>query len=64
MTRYIFLHDEKNGKQVLDGKRGNLITITDPKTGVATNLPVLTVKPTVTDYVDPNAPALLIAPKA
>jgi hypothetical protein len=57
MTRYIFLPDEKNGKQVLDGKRGNLITITDSKTGVATNLTILTVKPEVTDYVAPASSA-------
>ena len=56
MPRYIFLPDEKNGKQVLDGKRGTLVTIDDPKTGIATPHPILTVKPDVSDYVAPVAP--------
>lgn len=51
MTRYIFIPDIKAGKHVLDGARGNLITIEDPKVAIATKLPILTVKPAVTDYV-------------
>jgi hypothetical protein len=56
MTRYIFIPNDKTGKQVLDGVRGNLITIEDPKASIATKLPILTVKPDVTDYVAPVAP--------
>ena len=55
MTRYIFIPDPKNGKQMLDGVRGNLVTVEDPKVGIATNLPILTTKPVVTDYVAPSA---------
>lgn len=54
MTRYIFIPDIKAGKQVLDGVRGNLITIEDPKAAIATKLPILTEKPAVTDYVAPS----------
>jgi hypothetical protein len=54
MTRYIFIPNDKTGKQLLDGVRGNLITIEDPKASIATKLPILTVKPTVTDYVAPS----------
>lgn len=52
MTRYIFIPDIKAGKHVLDGVRGNLITIEDPKVAIATKLPILTAKPAVTDYVE------------
>lgn len=55
MTRYIFIPDAKNGKQLLAGVRGNLVTVEDPKVGIATTLPVLTVKPVVTEYVPPSA---------
>ena len=55
MPRYIFLPDEKNGKQVLDGKRGNLATIENDKASIVTPHPILTVKPDVTDYVAPVA---------
>jgi hypothetical protein len=55
MTRYIFLPDDKNGKHVLDGKRGTLLTITDPKASIVTPHPVLTEKPDVIDYVAPSA---------
>lgn len=55
MTRYIFLPDDKNGKHVLDGKRGTLLTITDPKARIVSPHPILTVKPDVTDYVAPSA---------
>ena len=52
--RYIFIPNEKAGKHVLDGVRGNLITIEDPKVAIATKLPILTAKPAVTDYVEPK----------
>jgi hypothetical protein len=55
MTRYIFLPDDKNGKHVLGGKRGTLLTITDPKASIVTPHPVLTEKPDVIDYVAPSA---------
>jgi hypothetical protein len=55
MTRYIFLPDDKNGKHVLDGKRGTLVTITDPKASIVTPHPVLTEKPDVIDYIAPSA---------
>ena len=55
MTRYIFLPDEKNGKHVLDGKRGTLVTIENDKARIVTPHPVLTVKPDVIDYVAPVA---------
>lgn len=55
MTRYIFLPDEKNGKHVLDGKRGTLVTIENDKANIVTPHPVLTVKPDVTDYVASTA---------
>lgn len=55
MPRYIFLPDDKNGKQVLDGKRGNLATIENEKAAIVTPHPILTVKPAVTDYVAPSA---------
>jgi hypothetical protein len=51
MIRYIFIPDAKNGKQLLAGVRGNLVVVEDPKVGIATSLPVLTVKPLVTDYI-------------
>jgi hypothetical protein len=54
-TRYIFIPEAKGGKHVLDGVRGNLITIEDPKVAIATKLPILTEKPAVTDYVAPSA---------
>ena len=54
MTRYIFLPDDKNGKQVLDGKRGTLVTIDNDKAAIVTPHPILTVKPAVTDYVAPS----------
>ena len=57
MPRYIFLPDEKNGKQVLDGKRGNLATIENDKAAIVTPHPILTVKPAVTDYVAPTPSA-------
>ena len=57
MARYIFLPDDKNGKQVLDGKRGTLVTIDNEKAAIVTPHPILTVKPSVTDYVAPVAPA-------
>ena len=53
MTRYIFLPDDKNGKQVLDGKRGTLATIDNDKAAIVTPHPILTVKPDVIDYVAP-----------
>jgi len=55
MTRYIFLPDEKNGKQVLDGKRGTLVTIENDKARIVTPHPILTVNPDVIDYVAPVA---------
>lgn len=55
MTRYIFIPDAKNGKQLLAGVRGNLVTVEDPKVGIVTSLPVLTVKPVVTEYVPHSA---------
>lgn len=55
MTRYIFLPDDKNGKHVLDGKRGNLATIENEKAAIVTPHPILTVKPDVIDYVAPSA---------
>jgi hypothetical protein len=54
MTRYIFIPNDKTGKQLLDGVRGNLITIENPKASIATNLPILTEKPAVTDYIAPS----------
>ena len=57
MTRFIFLPDDKNGKQVLDGKRGTLVTIENEKAAIVTPHPILTVKPDVTDYVAPSAPS-------
>ena len=54
MPRYIFLPDDKNGKQVLDGKRGTLVTIENDKAAIVTPHPILTVKPAVTDYVAPS----------
>ena len=53
MPRYIFLPDDKNGKQVLDGKRGTLATVVDDKAAIVSPHPILTVKPAVTDYVAP-----------
>ena len=54
MTRYIFLPDDKNGKHVLDGKRGTLVTIENEKAAIVTPHPILTEKPAVTDYVAPS----------
>ena len=53
MTRYLFIPDAKNGKQVLAGIRGTLISVTDDKAIIKTPLPILTEKPVVTDYVEP-----------
>lgn len=50
MPRYIFLPDDKNGKQILDGKRGTLVTIENDKARVVTPHPILTEKPAITDY--------------
>ena len=52
MTRYIFIPNDKTGKQLLDGVRGNLIEITNDKAVIAFNGPILTEKPAVTDYVE------------
>jgi hypothetical protein len=52
MTRYIFIPDDKNGKHVLGGKRGNLATIENDKASIVTPHPILTEKPDVTDYVE------------
>jgi hypothetical protein len=54
MARYIFIINDKDGKQVKDGVRGNLVEITDDKAAIAFNGPILTEKPAVTDY----APAI------
>lgn len=53
MTRYLFIPDAKNGKQVSAGVRGTLVSVTDDKVIIKTPLPILTEKPTVTDYVEP-----------
>lgn len=55
MARYIFIPNDKAGKQVLDGVRGNLIEITNDKAAIAFNGPILTEKPAVTDYAEPSA---------
>jgi len=56
MSRFIFIPDEKNGKQMLDGKRGTLVTVSDDKAKILSPHHVLTEKPAVTDYVAPEAP--------
>ena len=56
MTRYLFIPDAKNGKQVSAGIRGTLVSVTDDKAIIKTPLPILTEKPAVTDYVAPVAP--------
>jgi len=61
--RYLFQPNPK-GNKVKDGVRGILYSQADDRVAIATKLPILTTDEGITDYVDPNAPAKPIAPKA